>query len=381
MRNGICWGLATLLITTVGANASAQAAGSAKKEVAGMQRVLTLPPGEGNPRNSEGDFIQLKDGRLLFVYTHFTGSAHDHGTAHLAGRFSQDEGRTWTQKYQVILPNEGGLNTMSVSLVRLASGEIALFYLRTNSKTDCRPYMRISTNEAKTWSKPAPCIDTVGYYVVNNDRVLQLKSGRLIIPAACHSVNNEPSRHGEALTRFSDDNGTTWHPSQTVLTPPEGSKSGLQEPAVIELKDGRLMMLARIDQSCQYRSYSGDGGVTWSPVEPTDIISPLSPATLERIPKTGDILLVWNDHSKIDPALRGWRTPFTAAISRDEGQTWEHVRNLEDDPNGWYCYTAMEFVGDAVLLGLCAGDRREGGLNLTEILRVDIEALYRPIAK
>ena len=38
-----------------------------------VEKIRLLPPGPGNPRNSEGDFIELKDGRVLFVYTHFTG--------------------------------------------------------------------------------------------------------------------------------------------------------------------------------------------------------------------------------------------------------------------------------------------------------------------
>jgi hypothetical protein len=37
---------------------------------AGPTRVLELPPGPGNPRNSEGAFVTLKDGRILFVYSH-----------------------------------------------------------------------------------------------------------------------------------------------------------------------------------------------------------------------------------------------------------------------------------------------------------------------
>ena len=53
-----------------------------------IQRVLRLPARANNPRNSEGDFITLKDGRILFVYTHFTGGAADHSSAYLAGRYS-----------------------------------------------------------------------------------------------------------------------------------------------------------------------------------------------------------------------------------------------------------------------------------------------------
>ena len=48
---------------------------------------LSLPPRPGNPRNSEGAFLRLKDGRILFVYTHFTGGGGDHSAAHLAGAF------------------------------------------------------------------------------------------------------------------------------------------------------------------------------------------------------------------------------------------------------------------------------------------------------
>jgi len=30
------------------------------------------------------------------------------------------------------------------------------------------------------------------------------------------------------------------------------------------------------------------------------------------------------------------RSPLTCAISRDEGQTWEHIRNIAEDPPGEY---------------------------------------------
>jgi len=72
--------------------------------------------------------------------------------------------------------------------------------------------------------------------------------------------------------------------------------------------------------------------MTWSDAEPTDIRSPLSPASIKRIPKTGDLLMVWNDHADIAAVLRGKRTPLTVAVSRDEGKTWEKRKTLYDDP-------------------------------------------------
>ena len=377
MRRLGCRGLALALVFAV-ANVGRQPAGGED----GVTRVRLLPPGPGNPRNSEGDFVQLRDGRILFVYSHFAGGAGDDDGAYLAGRYSSDGGQTWTEEDVVLVPNEGQCNVMSASLLRLHSGEIALFYLRKNSTADCRPYMRISTDEARTWGEARLCIDEAGYYVLNNHRAVQLSSGRLLLPVARHHAPGQEqwSPYGVIMCYLSDDDGGTWRRSRSELTAtsPEGRPVMLQEPGVVELKDGRLMMFCRTDAGCQYVCHSADGGETWTAPQPSDIISPLSPASIERIPSTGDLLLVWNDHAHIDVERRGKRTPLAVAISRDEGATWERAKTLEDDPNGWYCYTAIEFVGDHVLLGHCAGDRRQNnGLAETQITRFSLDWLYR----
>lgn len=338
----------------------------------GKEIVLRLNPKEGNPRNSEGDFIQLKDGSILFVYTHFTSGTGDNASAYLAGRYSYDKGKTWTNEDVTILGNEGGMNIMSVSLLRLQSGEIALFYLRKNSKTDCIPFMRISSDEAKTWSKPKRCMESEGYHVVNNDRFVQLPNGRIIFPTSVHDAPNWAN--GKILCYYSDDNGNTWLKSEQAANP---ENIVLQEPGIVELENGKLMLFCRTDTGVQYFSFSEDNGETWSPVEPGNIKSPLSPASIERIPATGDLLLLWNNNYKPERD-GGKRTPFNLAISKDDGLSWEKIKTIESDPAGWYCYTAIEFVDKHVLLGHCAGDTRiNNGLSTTQITRLSLDWIYR----
>jgi len=346
--------------------------------------ALTLAPSKENPRNSEGDFVRLKDGRMMFVYTKFSGGASDHAAASLVARYSNDEGKTWTQEDVEIVGNEGDWNVMSVSLLRLQTGEIALFYVRKNSLSDCRPLMRISTDEGQTWSEPTLCIadDDIGYFVLNNDRAVQLASGRLVIPVALHNRpgDSKPDWQEHIMCYLSDDVGKTWRRSETVMiaTDESGKRLTAQEPGVVELDDNRLMMFVRSDVGSQLLSFSEDAGVTWSAMKPSNIISPVSPATIERIPKTGDLLMVWNNHENIDPIYQGKRTPLNIALSYDEGKTWHNVKTLADDPNGWYCYTAMDFVGDFVLLGHCAGDSRGNkGLNTSKITRFRLNWLYK----
>ncbi|KAA3613995.1 MAG: hypothetical protein DWQ05_17130 [Calditrichaeota bacterium] len=347
-------------------------AGCEKPVSDGKEITLRLTPGPGNPRNSEGDFITLYDGRILFIYTHFTGGEGDNDHAYLAGRYSSDAGQTWSEKDSLIVANEGDMNIMSVSLLRLQNGKIALFYLRKNSEEECIPYMRISDDETHTWSAPKRCITTRGYFVVNNDRVVQLANGRLIIPAAMHaSPEYERSAIAQIMCYFSDDNGATWAKSEMAANP---EKIVLQEPGIVELKDSRLLLFCRTGSGVQYLSFSEDSGQSWSAVEPSTIRSPLSPASIERIPETGDLLLIWNN--TLEPE-GGIRTPFNLAISKNEGRTWERTKNIESDADGWYCYTAIEFVDKHVLLGHCAGDRSKyNGLETTQITRLSLDWIY-----
>jgi len=341
--------------------------------------VLSLKPGKYNPRNSEGDFITLKDGRILFVYTHFTGhlDASDAATAFLAGRYSSDSGRTWTDLDELIVRRDENSTVMSASLLRLKNGAIALFYIRKRSLSDCVPLMQISYDEARTWSEPVECItDKQGYFVLNNNRVIQLPSGRILLPVALHRTPEDSRWHqkGRLFCYYSDDNGQTWKSSMEISNP---GNVVTQEPGVALLKNGNIMMLARTPMNVQYQAYSRDNGATWGPMGPSKIKSPLSPASITRIPSTDDLLLIWNNNDGTNPTIVGRRTPFNLALSKDEGQTWEPIKTIGDDPNTWYCYTAIHFVGRFVLLAHCAGNFSSGdGLTVTNITRIKLSWIY-----
>ena len=62
------------------------------------------------------------------------------------------------------------------------------------------------------------------------------------------------------------------------------------------------------------------------------------------------------------------------AISRDEGRTWTHVKNIEDDPAGWFCYIALQPLDDGTaLLGYCAYK----GLAHSRLVKVPIDWFYK----
>lgn len=334
---------------------AAACAGETKPEP-DVEEVLVISTKPGNPRNSEGDFIETETGRIYYIYTKFIGDSDmDDAPANLYSRFSDDEGKTWSEEdVEVIARQDDYPNVMSVSLLRLDNGEIALFYLRKKSELYCKPVVRFSKDECGTWSDPVELeADTEGYIVLNNDRVIRLEGGRLIAPVSRHFVKggktwDDEEQMGHLYVYFSDDNGRSWKRSTGVSNP-----SGVihQEPGVAALDDGRLMMFIRTDGGVQYISYSSDQGVTWSPSEPSDIRSPLSPASMENVPGSNELVLVWNNNNGDNPVIKGKRTPLHLALSGDNAKSWTNKVIVEDNMDGSFCYTAIHFTPGHVLLG------------------------------
>jgi len=324
---------------------------------AAMEILLVLKANKEVPRISEGDLVELTDGRLAVVYSRFTGGAGDESAADLAMQTSADGGRTWSP-VRILVPNEGKRNVMSVSLLRLKSGELLLFYLRKDSEaTSCNLYVRRSRDELATVGEPTRVTLLEGYHVVNNDRVVQLSTGRLIVPAALHTGFDASGKQvtpfvyqGVPIVYFSDDEGRTWKKDETPIPPTNQRKLTLQEPGVVELTDGRLWMFMRTEHGFQYGCYSTDGGQHWSEPQPTALASPCSPATVERCPWSGQLVCVWNDYRGDHPFTPPNRTPLCLATSGDEGRAWGKSVVLESDPKGSFCYTSMTWGKDRLYL-------------------------------
>jgi sialidase-1 len=341
-----------------------------------------------HPRNSEGSFITLKSGRILFLYSQFVGGGTDFSPCQIAQMTSDDQGRTWSEPKLLFAPEPGTME-MSVSLVRLASGRIAMFSAIKRGTMDCHPYLRISSDEGATWSAPRSILSAPGYYVLNNDRIIQTSRGRIVMPLAYHRVMGEGAgTKGHSIDLraidlwfYSDDEGATWTESKSWWALPVASETGLQEPGVVELADGSLVSWARTDQGRQYAMRSSDAGVTWSAPVAMAMHSPASPASIKRIPGSKDLLAVFSDYSGQFPftfakSTYGGRTPLVAATSSDGGVTWRTAKLLEGNPTSDYCYTAIHFVGDAVLFGYL--DINASGTKNHVIRRMNLAWLTAP---
>lgn len=120
----------------------------------------------------------------------------------------------------------------------------------------------------------------------------------------------------------STDQGQTWERRGLVRFP----KPNWPEHMFVELKDGRIWMLARTGNGIM-QSFSADGGRTWTePSLPPGIKQPVARFHIRRL-DSGRILLV--KHGATIDSHEG-RSQLTAWLSDDEGATWQGGLMLDE---------------------------------------------------
>lgn len=132
--------------------------------------------------------------------------------------------------------------------------------------------------------------------------------------------------HGKTARVYaSSDEGGSWKERGSLQFP----DWEFDEHMMVELRDGRLWMLARTKGE-PFESFSEDGGATWSEPRQAATVRNLNSRFFLRRLRSGRILLVKNG----SPAERlPQRSHICAWLSEDEGSTWKHGLLL-DERNG-----------------------------------------------
>jgi len=322
--------------------------------------MIVCPWSPRHPRHDHQLIFPLDGERLLLVWSEYyttnenpvetKGGAgiNDAVSCQITSMISTDRGRSWGGR-EVMQPNQWRQNVKHPNLVRLSEEEILFSYVGWDSEASRNVYLRRSLDNGNTWGEQVQ-VSEPGWYCNNADRALRLSTGRVLLPAhgpyAEKYIGGAAYRGGglHSFVFYSDDGFKTVKRSSDSMT---ATGRGCHEPTIVELNDGRLYCLMRNTNQRQYFSISSDGGDHWTKPAPTVLASPESPALVKRIPATGHLLVLWNNVA----SKSNWpRTPLTAAISKDEGQTWERFHDIDNRPDYDAAYPSVTFVGNEALV-------------------------------
>ncbi|MCA9177639.1 MAG: exo-alpha-sialidase [Planctomycetales bacterium] len=320
---------------------------------------VICPWSSRHPRHDHQLIFPLDDERLLMVWSEYYASdgkeaprgqagVGDAVSCQISSMVSRDRGRSWGER-RVLQPNRWKRNVKHPNLVRLSPSELLFTFVGWDSDTARNVYLRRSDDNGANWGEMVQ-ISEPGWYCNNADRAVRLSTGRVLLPAhgphADTYVGGARYRGGDlhSFVFYSDDGFRTWHRSKNSMTAPG---RGCHEPTIVERRDGSLLCLLRNTNQRQYFSVSEDGGERWSTPRPTTLPSPESPALVKRIPKTGDLIVLWNNVA----SKSNWpRTPLSVALSRDEGESWSLVKDIDRREDYDAAYPSLTFVGDEALI-------------------------------
>lgn len=296
---------------------------------------LTLEPAEINfhpgpeyaPKQQDYAMVigidRTPQGRLWAAWV----GGGDNPLAYFLVASSDDDGKTWSHPRMVIRPGRTptGLNRSVIvgNLWTDPTGKLWLFYDQSLEQFDGRAGVWAITcenpdAENPTWSKPRRL-----WHGMSLNKPTVLSNGDWLLPVSLWDRGKMRSIFNDAYPELDDqrmahwfassDQGKTWTRRGGVKIP--GPQ--FDEHMLVELKDGRLWMLARNNDGI-VESFSADQGRTWSAPVPSKIQNPSARFFLRRL-QSGKILLVKNGPIE----RKTGRSHMTAFLSSDEGQTWQ----------------------------------------------------------
>lgn len=282
-------------------------------------------------RKSEASLVELRDGSVLLAYASHAGRS-DNDRAPLVARRLSATGQPLTEERVIVPPPEGGFNAMSPALKRLPDGRLGMLFSYRQSQKIASRRFTTSSDDGETWS-PHVIVADSQYKTGCHDRFTLHSSGRLLAP--CHCTDDWDKHYLHVRVGLSDDLGSTWTLGPSIELPhvewPAGSggkgiESGCIEPGIAERADGSLIMTIRTAMGTQFKSESFDRGATWSSPRSMEVISPVAPAHISRLPGSNDLLLLWTSDYEAKAGLMGERHTITACVSSDGGASWPHAR-------------------------------------------------------
>jgi len=208
--------------------------------------------------------IQALGMRLVCTYSR--GTAHsnaEHGRGAYA-RFSDDEGRTWSD--EVTVAQDGGYGEVPIGKGLDGHGH-ALFWIRAMGGANNRHEL-FRTRDGATFEKiaslGAAALDPFPQQITDIFAV----PGRGLMalwfagPYSYQSGYVAESGHSWGYV-LSTDGGFTWR--QTTVEANLANADWPTEPSVAPLGDGRLLAIARTEcGGCQFQMVSSDSGFTWT---------------------------------------------------------------------------------------------------------------------
>jgi predicted neuraminidase len=239
---------------------------------------------------------------------------------------SRNEGSGWSTPVEVAngIHDEERIQypTWNPVLFRPQSGPLLLFYKEGPSPSEWWGLVKSSTDNGRSWSRAKKLPS--GIFGPIRNKPIELEDGTILCGS---STENEGWRvHMERTKRPLGDQA--WYRTEALN---RAIDFGAIQPTILNWPDGPMQILCRSKQDVITECWSGDNGLTWTRMRPTELPNPNS--SVDAVMLRDRALLVYN-HSTSD------RSMLNVAVTPD-GRKWYAALTLENTPGAEFSYPAV----------------------------------------
>lgn len=324
-------------------------------------RLFALTP-SNKPNYRIPGIIQAPNGDLLVICEKRNDGIGDIGNHDIVMKRSADQGRTWSGEI-VILDDEDRVCTDLTLGFDRDTQKLWLFFLK-----DKKQFAHLtSTDNGLSWQGPVVIHDQViksewqalkgkeeeeagnpkshavrwakgwaqRYGCGPGNAMIQLKSGRLLVPARHREDIGNGRLRSFAHCFYSDDHGASWKLGGTI-----GIHTS--ECQFVELNNGDVRVISRNESSedspdnlRHLTAISKDGGVTWENLRRLEeLITPRCHGCVERF--DAKTLLFSSPASPFRQKEHPYgRYNLTIRLSHDDGESWGAGRTIWPHPGSY----------------------------------------------
>ncbi len=330
-------------------------------------RVFAMSP-DNKPNYRIPSILLAPNGDILIIAEKRNDGSGDVGNHDIVLKRSRDKGKTWSAEQMIFDDENRGCTDITVGRT---GDKLWLFFLRDKKKYACFS----STDSGVTWDGPVMIHELVTkpewdhlkgkgggdeeaanpkgrmaiwekdwaqrYGCGPGKALVQLKSGRIVVPARHREDIGGGKLRSFAHCFYSDDQGKTWRLGGTI-----GMHTS--ECQLVELANGDLMVVSRNESNTDAPdnlrhliAISKDGGETWGGLRRAEeLITPRCHGAAERFTLAGvqdkNRLLFSSPASPIRQKEHPYgRYNLTVRLSYDEGATWTAGKTIWPHPSSY----------------------------------------------
>lgn len=229
--------------------------------------------------------------------------------------YSDDNGENWVDPVFIVDGVDENIRVFDVFLYTRTNGELIVYYYHNGKRWETT----IENPDGKSGG-----ITYRDTRVTSEDLKACLQEPVGLSDGTLCVVSQPGYRNKQLDFMVSKDDGLSWSVRGTMYS--RAANKLISEAKTVQLSDGTLWVLARIDEGRGVERFvSDDNGFTWSESESEleyPLIGPGSRFNITKL-KSGNLLFVTNDSTSS-------RTALTAFLSEDDGKSWQYSLLIDD---------------------------------------------------